>query len=81
MIVPVYFESFATVPTTVDDKIYLINDAGTYTAYNSLMQKIGNLSPKTISNKIYLTYFNSHIVNGRIWAIFSNKILVEINNT
>lgn len=78
MIVPVYLNLFHKTPTQINENIILVNEQGAVSAYNILMQKVGKLSLKSISNKIYQKNFGNIAVNGRVWAIFSNKILVEI---
>ncbi len=75
---PIYIESSQWMPNKINEFIYLINEKGNVLAYNTRMKRFGNLSPKTFSNKKYQGNNGNNVITGKVWAIYGNKILVEI---
>jgi hypothetical protein len=78
MIVPVYLDMLHPIPKRVNEIIYIVKEDGAYSAYNAQREKVGNLSSKTMCNTTLSNFLNNSVVNGRVWAIFENKFLVEI---
>jgi hypothetical protein len=80
MIVPVYFDILHPTQMKINEIIYIVNEEGAYSAYNGLREKVGKFSSNTKCNTTLSNFLNTSIVNGRVWAIFKNKFLVEITN-
>ncbi len=78
MIVPVYLDAHCRIPVEINERICLVDEGETIIAYNTYNKKLGFLSPKTFKNKKLLEKSKCDSVNGKIWAIFKNKILVEL---
>ncbi len=67
---PLFFDLPHPKVAKVNNKICLVNEEGTYSAYNGLREKVGKLSSKTKCNTTLSNFLNNSIVNGRVWAIF-----------
>jgi hypothetical protein len=79
MIVPIYLDmKDSVIPLSINENIWLVHHQEKVSAYNVMKNKVGNLSSKTICNKKYINTIRDNVVIGRVWAIFGNKILVEV---
>jgi hypothetical protein len=80
MIVPVYLNLLNQVHPVINEKLYLVNENCNINAYNELKELVGFLSSEKINYKKIKCFLNNNSVNGRVWAIFQNKLLIELTN-
>ena len=70
---------------TIDDELTLIKekenpfDELAIAAYNSKNEKIGYVSAKSCYNKKVYEKMLSDIFLGKVWAVFPNQILIELD--
>ena len=80
MIIPVFLKPFHQSHFRINDNLFLVNENGDINVYNVLREDVGFLSTKTLKNTKLNNFLKDNIVNGRVWAIFKNKLLVELTN-
>ena len=86
MIVPIHgLKYHQFIRPTIDDIITLVKekdnpfDELAVAAYNSKKEKIGYVSAKSCYNKKVYDKMSNDIFLGKVWAVFPNQILVELD--